>query len=72
MPDMNDAPDLGQEEDNDGFCVGESGFVELMMDIQELVARGYGFVDIMLSLGERYDRTKVKAVLEEARKQGIL
>ncbi len=56
----------------DGFRFGESGYVEIMSDIKDMVEAGYAVVDILLKIGELYDREKATEVLEEARRQGIL
>ena len=58
--------------DSTGFQFGESGYIDIMSAIQEMLANGYGVVDIMLSIGERFDKAKATAVLEDARARGIL
>lgn len=56
----------------DGFRFGEDGYMEVMDAIVEMVENGYGVVDIMLNIGERFPREMATKVLEEARAQGIL
>lgn len=54
------------------FKFGEDGFVEIMDSIRKMADNGYGVVDIMLSIGEKFDKAKATAVLEEARERGII
>jgi hypothetical protein len=58
--------------DPEGFQFGESGYIDIMDAIQQMVENGYGVVDIMLSIGEQFDKAKATQVLEDARARGIL
>ena len=58
--------------DSEGFRFGESGYIDIMEAIQQMVDNGYGVVDIMLSIGEQFDKAKATQVLEDARARGIL
>jgi hypothetical protein len=60
---------LKKDED---FSIGESGFVEVMKDIKDMLDTGYQTVDVILNIGERYPREQGEKVLAEARAQGIL
>lgn len=56
----------------EGLAIGESGFTDCMTALKELVDGGYSSVDIVLTLGERFDRQLANKVLAEARSTGLL
>jgi len=50
----------------------QSGYTAIMNDIESYRADGLSDIDILLKLGEKYDRSEVETVLDEARKRGIM
>jgi len=58
--------------EDDEFRIGESGYVEAIDSIQNMLDAGYQIVDVILNLGEMYPRETATRILEEARKKGIL
>ncbi len=67
---MPGSSDLQQEDDS--FILGQSGYTDIMNDIKAMVDSGYGTVDVILNIGELYERDIGERVLAEARKKGIL
>ncbi len=51
---------------------GRNGYVDAMNRFNELYNQGHTPVDIMLRLGEEFDRGMVDTVLEEVRAQGLM
>jgi len=51
---------------------GQAGFTEIMKEIEALRNQGFATVDIMLKIGENFDRDLAQRALDEAKYQGIL
>ncbi len=66
------SPGTQSTDETDGFRLGESGYVEIMRSIQDMKECDYQTIDIILNIGELYDRDLGTRVLEEARRRGIL
>jgi hypothetical protein len=60
------------KENESGLTLGEAGFTKCMNRLKELVKGKYAVIDILLTLGEEFDRPLVNKVLDEARGNGIL
>lgn len=69
-PDL--ATSVEKDTESDGFRIGEPGYMEIIDTIQELKELGYDTVDILLMLGEKYDRDFSARVLAEARRKGLI
>jgi len=61
-----------KEKDASGLRVGQEGYVDIMNSIRDMVDAGYDTVDVILNIGELYDRDMGERVLQEARERGIL
>jgi hypothetical protein len=69
-PDL--ATSVEKDKEADGFRIGQPGYMEIIDTIKEAKSLGYEAVDILLMLGEKYDRDFSERVLAEARRKGII
>ena len=70
---FSDIPVMNKGKENEsGLTLGEAGFTKCMNRLKELVKGKYAVIDILLTLGEEFDRPLVNKVLDEARGNGIL
>lgn len=70
---FNDIPmDKVKESEVGPITLGEGGFSKCMARLKELVAGKYDLTEIMLTLGEEFDRTLATKVLNEARENGLI
>lgn len=60
------------DDEKDEINIGQTGFVDIMNSINDMVGHGYETVDVILNIGERFPRDQGQKVLEEARRQGVL
>jgi len=67
---LDTAVDNNNEED--GLRIGQPGYVEIIDSIKAMKDIGYDTVDIVLNIGELYDREIGERVLAEARRKGII
>jgi hypothetical protein len=69
----NDIPSTSKGKSGpESLTIGEGGFSKCMGRLKELVKGKYPTVDILLTLGEEFDKETVNKVLNEARAQGII
>lgn len=52
--------------------IGKPGYIDMINKIQEMIDNGYAVVDIMLAVGEQFDRDEANLIINEAREIGIL
>ncbi len=64
--------DTGVNSDDPEMTLGESGAVDIIECIKDMVDEGYEVVDVILSVGEKFPKDQGMKVLEDARAEGIL
>jgi hypothetical protein len=60
------------EEVNFNYEIGEPGFVDAANYVKDLAGQGYGVVDILLNINERFDKELGEKVMNHARDRGWL
>ena len=63
---------LKKKSQDEELKIGKPGYIEMIDTIQEMVDNGYSVVDIMLAVGEKFDREEATLIMNEAREIGIL
>ena len=76
MPARGGVPDLAtavkNDSEEDGLRLGKPGYMEIVDSIKAMKDIGYQTVDIVMNIGELYDRDLGERVLAEARRKGII